>query len=204
MFLLLQTLYLFFVFCLVIPKCYFSVFKNDEQAFIKLKEKMDISALRFVCADDCGTRRLPLVRLAIKSWAQCLRSPSPWHSPTGKAGCVILEILIQELKKVTSHFFFRRYRRQGKLTLTYSALLMPDVCSTTTHHILFCSRQHLDVLLLSSQIVEPVVDLTGWGLSPSRLSLGAGEMAQWLRELTALPEVLSSIPSTHVVTHNHL
>ena len=24
---------------------------------------------------------------------------------------------------------------------------------------------------------------------------GAGEMAQWLRELTALPEVLSSIPS---------
>ena len=28
----------------------------------------------------------------------------------------------------------------------------------------------------------------------------AGEMAQWLRALTALPEVLSSIPSNH----NHL
>ena len=32
----------------------------------------------------------------------------------------------------------------------------------------------------------------------------AGEMAQWLRELIALPEVLSSIPSKHMVAHNHL
>ena len=32
----------------------------------------------------------------------------------------------------------------------------------------------------------------------------AGEMAQRLRALTALPEVLSSIPSNHMVTHNHL
>jgi hypothetical protein len=32
----------------------------------------------------------------------------------------------------------------------------------------------------------------------------AGEMAQWLRALTALPEVLSSIPSNHIVAHNHL
>ena len=29
-------------------------------------------------------------------------------------------------------------------------------------------------------------------------------MTQWLRALTALPEVLSSIPSNHMVTHNHL
>jgi hypothetical protein len=28
--------------------------------------------------------------------------------------------------------------------------------------------------------------------------------AQWLRALTALPEVLSSIPSNHMVAHNHL
>jgi hypothetical protein len=35
-------------------------------------------------------------------------------------------------------------------------------------------------------------------------SLGAGEMAQRLRALTALPEVLSSIPSNHPVAHNHL
>ena len=33
---------------------------------------------------------------------------------------------------------------------------------------------------------------------------GAGEMAQWLRALPALPRVLSSIPSNHMVTHNHL
>ena len=31
----------------------------------------------------------------------------------------------------------------------------------------------------------------------------AGEMAQWLRALTALPEVLSSIPSNYTVAHNH-
>ena len=34
--------------------------------------------------------------------------------------------------------------------------------------------------------------------------MGAGEMAQRLRALTALPEVLSSIPSNHMVAHNHL
>ena len=36
-----------------------------------------------------------------------------------------------------------------------------------------------------------------------RLSSGAGEMAQQLRALTALPEVLSSNPSNHIVAHNH-
>ena len=36
------------------------------------------------------------------------------------------------------------------------------------------------------------------------LILGAGEMAQWLRALTALPQVLSLIPSNHTVAHNHL
>jgi hypothetical protein len=34
--------------------------------------------------------------------------------------------------------------------------------------------------------------------------LGAGEMAQGLRALTTLLEVLSSIPSNHMVAHNHL
>ena len=29
-------------------------------------------------------------------------------------------------------------------------------------------------------------------------------MDQWLRALTALPEVLSSIPSNHMVAHNHM
>jgi hypothetical protein len=35
-------------------------------------------------------------------------------------------------------------------------------------------------------------------------SYGAGEMAQRLRALTVLPEVLSSNPSNHMVAHNHL
>jgi hypothetical protein len=32
----------------------------------------------------------------------------------------------------------------------------------------------------------------------------AGEMAQRLRALAALPEVLNSNPSNHMVAHNHL
>ena len=32
---------------------------------------------------------------------------------------------------------------------------------------------------------------------------GAGELAQWLRVPTALPKVLSSNPSNHIVAHNH-
>jgi hypothetical protein len=31
----------------------------------------------------------------------------------------------------------------------------------------------------------------------------AGEMAQLIRALTALPKVLSSNPSNHMVAHNH-
>jgi hypothetical protein len=34
------------------------------------------------------------------------------------------------------------------------------------------------------------------------VALGAGEMAQQLRALTALPEVLSSVPSPHTVAPN--
>jgi hypothetical protein len=35
-------------------------------------------------------------------------------------------------------------------------------------------------------------------------SWGGREMAQQLRALAALPEVLSSIPSNHMVAHNYL
>jgi hypothetical protein len=35
------------------------------------------------------------------------------------------------------------------------------------------------------------------------MSLGAGEMVQWLRALTALLKVLSSNISNHMVAHNH-
>jgi hypothetical protein len=36
------------------------------------------------------------------------------------------------------------------------------------------------------------------------ISKGAGEMAQQLKALTSLSEVLSTIPSNHMVAHNHL
>ena len=37
-----------------------------------------------------------------------------------------------------------------------------------------------------------------------KIKMGAGEMVQWLTALTAHPEVLSSVPSNHIVVHNHL
>jgi hypothetical protein len=42
-----------------------------------------------------------------------------------------------------------------------------------------------------------------FGLNSKLLLGGAEEMAQSLRALSALPEVLSSIPSNHMVAHNH-
>ena len=36
------------------------------------------------------------------------------------------------------------------------------------------------------------------------LPVGTGELAQQVRALTALPEVLSSNLSNHMVAHNHL
>ena len=52
-----------------------------------------------------------------------------------------------------------------------------------------------------------VVPAIPQGLSTLLLKIAfiwAGEMAQQLRALTALPEALSSIPSTHMVAPNHL
>jgi hypothetical protein len=42
------------------------------------------------------------------------------------------------------------------------------------------------------------------GRDPQVAKHSTGEMAQRLRALTALPEILSSIPSKHMVVHNHL
>jgi hypothetical protein len=47
----------------------------------------------------------------------------------------------------------------------------------------------------------------GWGVTVGTKVkeelVGAGDMAQRIRALTALPKVLSSNPSNHMVTHNH-
>jgi hypothetical protein len=37
-----------------------------------------------------------------------------------------------------------------------------------------------------------------------RIQFWDGEMAQQLRAMTTLPEVLSSTPNNHTVAHNHL
>jgi hypothetical protein len=57
----------------------------------------------------------------------------------------------------------------------------------------------LDKLLLRTQSPGWLVKY----LFCTNEDLGAGEMAR-LRALTALLEVLSSIPSNHMVAHNHL
>jgi hypothetical protein len=41
-------------------------------------------------------------------------------------------------------------------------------------------------------------------LKHNKSSIESGEKTQWLRALIALPEDLSSIPSNHMVAHNHL
>jgi hypothetical protein len=40
-------------------------------------------------------------------------------------------------------------------------------------------------------------------LNYKNIKTGAGELAQWLRALTALPEDLELILSNHMVAHNH-
>jgi hypothetical protein len=45
---------------------------------------------------------------------------------------------------------------------------------------------------------------SSYTMSYKIMNSGAGEMAQRLRALAALPDVLSSIPNNHMVAHNHL
>jgi hypothetical protein len=46
--------------------------------------------------------------------------------------------------------------------------------------------------------------LQGYFSGKKNLGQAGKMMAQWLKALTVLPEVLSSIPSNHMVAHNHL
>ena len=41
-------------------------------------------------------------------------------------------------------------------------------------------------------------------ICPLNSDYRAGEMTQWLRALAALPKVMNSIPSNHMVANNHL
>ena len=68
-------------------------------------------------------------------------------------------------------------------------------------------------LLFYAQIVLPLANgklmsklhqVLSLSVSLLRAKPWTGEMAPRLRTLTALPEVLSSIPSNHMVAHSHL
>jgi hypothetical protein len=50
---------------------------------------------------------------------------------------------------------------------------------------------------------DPTVLFLSFSFLPLKKKVGAGEMAQWVRALTALPKVQSSNPSNHMVAHNH-
>jgi len=62
------------------------------------------------------------------------------------------------------------------------------------------------IFLILPNYRNKIAFTTAQGLSSLDLekkTYGAGEVAQWLRALTAVPEVMSSIPSNHMVAHNH-
>jgi hypothetical protein len=62
-------------------------------------------------------------------------------------------------------------------------------------------------LLEEQSVLTTELSLQPFGLFFNSLLKGdlwAGEMAQRLRALIALPEVPSSNPSNHMVAHNHL
>jgi hypothetical protein len=50
---------------------------------------------------------------------------------------------------------------------------------------------------------NPVSKKTKTKTKTKEFQLGADKMAQQVRVLTALPEVLSSNPNNHMVAHNH-
>jgi hypothetical protein len=56
-------------------------------------------------------------------------------------------------------------------------------------------------IYINEKIMKPVILYTKTFYLKNKT--WAGEMAQWLRALTALPEVLSSNPNNHMVAHNH-
>ena len=64
------------------------------------------------------------------------------------------------------------------------------------------SKRQAQRLLLRSRLNQGFGELEE--RSSCKDSLGAGEMTQWLRALTALPKDLSSNPSNHMVAHSYL
>jgi hypothetical protein len=68
-------------------------------------------------------------------------------------------------------------------------------CPTVLHRPENGWREDLTLITAVKEEGNWVYSKDGWG---------AGEMAQWLRALTALLKILGSNPSNHMVAHNHL
>ena len=66
-----------------------------------------------------------------------------------------------------------------------------------------CTRtdQHIQC---DEKVVQVIKYTDTFHFTLKTFTSGAGEMAQWLGALSALPEVLSSIPSNRIVAGNHL
>jgi hypothetical protein len=60
-----------------------------------------------------------------------------------------------------------------------------------------------DIMTKPAQSVNVVLREGAKTIKHYKMTPGAGEMAQRIRALTALQKVLSSIPSNHMVAHNH-
>jgi hypothetical protein len=90
--------------------------------------------------------------------------------------------------------------------------LASRVWGTTAQVLISCRRSGIRSKPLASGLaaIQSKACYLDFGLQTEgkklilKIKLGAGEMAQQLRALTALPEVLSSIPSNHMVAHTHL
>jgi hypothetical protein len=71
---------------------------------------------------------------------------------------------------------------------------------------LFCHEQLIIITFLKIPPGQGDICLNKipWNKDCKKQNKEAGEMVQWIRALTALPEVLSSILSNHMMAHNHL
>ena len=71
-------------------------------------------------------------------------------------------------------------------------------CLTSTEQLCKCH------ILQLFKVVEEYLSIQNTISMYLKSLIRASEMAQWLGALAALPEVLSSIPSTHIATHSCL
>ena len=83
--------------------------------------------------------------------------------------------------------------------------LTPSLASPSTHTSVSYLQPHTGTHIIHPKNQSTCL-LGGERVKPrcSKRKRQVGEKAQWLRALTALLEVLSSIPSNHMVAHNHL